>query len=86
MLPSNFKKHPYNSVFNKSEAETIARNIMIILSRTGDEFRPLSWDEYKVERLKDGGFTEGEKTYFDRVTPWCRTGEIAAKFSPTWAK
>jgi len=86
VLPSNFKKHPYNSVFNKSEAETIARNIMVILSRTGDEFRPLSWDEYKAERLKDSGFTEGEKTYFDKVALWCKTGEQAQEFSPTWAQ
>lgn len=84
MLPSNFKKHPYNSVMNKSEAETIARNIMVILSRTGDKFRQLSWDEYKTERLKDSGFTEGEKAYFDKVAPWCLTGEQAAAFSPTW--
>ncbi len=84
MLPSNFKKHPYNSVMNKSEAETIAQNIMVILSRTGDEFRPLSWDEYKTERLKDDDFTEREKAYFDKVVPWCSSVELALQFSPTW--
>ena len=60
MKPSNFTKQPIASVLQKSEAETIARNIMVILKRTGDSFRPLSWDEYKAERLKDGHFTESE--------------------------
>lgn len=86
MLPSNFKKHPYNSVMNKSEAETIARNIMVILSRTGDKFRQLSWDEYKTERLKDGDFTEREKAYFDKVVSRCSSVETALHFSPTWGE
>lgn len=84
MKPSNFKKHPYGSVTNNSESETVARNIMVILSRTGDVFRSLDWEEYRTEREKDGNFTEREKAYFDKVSPWCRTAEQAATFSPTW--
>ncbi len=84
MNPSDFNKHPYGSVTNNSESETIARNIMLILSRTGDTFRLLSWDEYKQERQKDGNFTESERGYFDKVAPWCQSGEIATTFSPTW--
>lgn len=86
MNPNDFKKHPYGSVTNNSESETIARNIniMVILSRTGDTFRQLSWDEYKAERQKDGNFTEREQSYFDKVALWCRSAEIAATFSPTW--
>jgi len=63
--PSDFTVQPWGSVLQKSEAETIAANIMVILKRTGDEWRSLTWDEYKTERLKDGSFTEGEKVYFD---------------------
>ena len=59
--PSDFKVFPWSSVSKNSETETIAQNIMIILSRTGNEFRELSWDEYKEERLKDGGFSDRER-------------------------
>ncbi len=84
MNPSDFKKYPWNSVTKNSESETVAKNIMVILSRTGDTFRKLSWDEYKKERQKDGNFTEREKAYFNKVASWCRTAEQAATFSPVW--
>ncbi len=73
------------SVLQKSEAETIARNIMVILFRTGDTFRPLSWEEYKEERLKDGQFSEGEKRYFDQVIDYCDSPKTAKLFSKEWA-
>ena len=86
MKPSDFTEHPYNSLLKKSEPETIARNIMVILKRTGNTFRRLDWDKYKDERLKDGNFTESEHAYFDKVSPYCTSAEQAAKFSPTWAE
>ncbi len=82
--PSDFTNKPFASVFRKSESETIARNIMVILSRTGNEFRELSWDEYKKERLKDGEFSESEKGYFEKVLPYCVSAEMAARFSDSW--
>lgn len=64
MKPSFFSsKYPWDSVFGKSECETIAQNIMKILQRTGDEFRTLSFEEYKDERLKDGNFSERERVF-----------------------
>lgn len=86
MKPSNFTSDPMGSVLQKSEAETIAQNIMRILKRTGDEFRPLSWEEYKQKRLKDGGFTEGERGYFDNVIDYCKSGDTAKLFCKTWYK
>jgi hypothetical protein len=85
MNPSNFTKTAYDSVLKNSESETVARNIMVILSRTGDKFRLLSWDEYKTERTKDGNFTESEKQYFDRVVGFCVSAESAKAFCPNWA-
>lgn len=67
MTPSMFMKTPWASVLQNSESETIARNLMVILNRTGNKFRELTWDEYKSERLKDGGFTEKEELYFKDV-------------------
>ena len=69
-----------------AETETIALNIITILKRTGNEWRDLSWDEYKSERLKDGGFTDGEFRYFERAKPYTLSPECAANFGGTWKK
>jgi hypothetical protein len=85
LKPSDFAKiYPMNSVYNKSEHETIARNIMLILSRTGNKFRHLSWQEYKKERLKDNNFSDLEKYYFDNVLRWCVGPKNAKQFSNSW--
>lgn len=85
MKPSNFINYPWSSVLNKSEYETVAQNIMKILKRTGDEFRPLSFTEYKTERIKDGNFTDNEENYFNEVIIFCRNADSAICFSKTWA-
>jgi len=82
--PSNFTAQPWSSVAQSSEAETIARNIMVILKRTGDTFRNLSWEEYSQERKKDGKFSEREKKYFNQVIDYCVSAETARLFSRTW--
>jgi hypothetical protein len=85
LKPSDFAKiSPMNCVFKHHEHEIIAQNIMQILKRTGNEFRPLSWKEYKDERLKDRGFTEAEKPYFNLVVNWCTLPGNAVQFAPTW--
>lgn len=75
-----------NSVLQKSEAETVARNIMVILARTGDYFRNLTWQEYKKERKKDGNFSENERSYFDQVIKYCQSEDDAILFSPVWGE
>ena len=92
--PSDFIKWPWSSVFANSEHEQVAANIMIILKRTGDEWRELSWDEYLSERQKDGGGNTrnyssshgylSEQTCFHKVQPYTVSPEKAAEFSPTW--
>lgn len=84
--PSAFTKFPMGSTMQKSEAETIARNIMVILARTGDTFRLLTWDEYKTEREKDANFSTGERAYFDVVIDYCKSADTARLFSPVWEK
>ena len=59
---------------------------MTILARTGDEWRSLSWEEYKEYRIKNGNFSEREKRYFDKVIDYCVTPETAKLFSPEWSK
>jgi hypothetical protein len=85
-LPSNFTGKPMGSVLQNSESETIAANIMTILSRTGNTFRKLTWDEYKSERLKDSNFSEREKSYFDKVIDYCKSPDTAKSLSNNWYK
>jgi hypothetical protein len=85
-LPSNYTSFAFGSILQKSEAETIARNIMVILFRTGNEWRRLEWDEYKSERLKDGQFTEAEREWFDKVIDYTVCPENADKFCSEWYK
>lgn len=83
LTPKNFG-YPWGSIFRNCETETIAANVMVILGRTGNTFRDLSWDEYMVERKKDSGFSEIERGYFEKVKPYCMSPEMAMSFSPTW--
>lgn len=86
MEPSDFTSHPFSLVLQNCEAEVVARNIMVILERTGNTFRPLLWDEYKAEREKDGHFTEREREYFDKVIKYCKSADTARCFSKGWDK
>lgn len=83
---SNLKPSDYTTRPMYSVAERIARNIMVILSRTGNEWRPITWEEYQAERQKDGGFSESEKLYFDRVISYCKSAEDADRFCSSWRK
>ena len=68
--PKDFIGVPMKSVLRKYEAEIVARNIMIILERTGNIFRGIEWNEYEKERKKDGNFTSTEAFYFNQVLPY----------------
>lgn len=85
MKPSDISSiEPFSSVFYKSECETVAQSIIIILKRTGNEWRKMEYEEYKTERLKDGGFSEREKAYFDQVVGYTVSADTARLFSPQW--
>lgn len=85
-LPSDYAGvFPFDSVLQKTEAEIVCKNVVIILNRTGNEWRDLSWDEYKSEREKDGNFTQGEKRYFDEVIEYVHPERIRL-FSKAYKK
>lgn len=88
-LPYNYTQVPVGSILKNSECEYIAKNIMIILKRTGNVFRELSFEEYKKERMKDGAkescFSK-EKIYFDKVIQYCCSSEKADSFCSSWFK
>ena len=83
-FPSDFMKHPYDSIFQNNEAETILRNIMVILKRTGNIWRELSFEEYKSERNKDGGWSDAEEGIFEKVVKYSYSELMAWKFSKNW--
>lgn len=84
MNPSNFLKHPYDSVFSNMETEIVARNIMAILDRTGNQWREITYAEYEQERLKDGNFSHKEQALFEKVKRFCVSETAAQAFSPAW--
>jgi len=84
ITPNDLRVQPMSSVTKNSESETIAMNIMIILGSNGNEFRKLSYSEYKQRRLDDGNFSESEKIFFDRVIEYTLSLESAALFSNVW--
>ena len=86
MKPKDFTNRPIDSVMQQSEAETVARNIMVILYKTGNDCRKLKFSEYKKERKKDGGYSDMEETYFKKVIKYCGSEEAAKTFSPCWNK
>lgn len=84
LKPSHFTCYPWNSVLQKAEAEIVICNIMKILSRLENEFRQLSWNQYKEEKLKDRDFSENEHDYFNEVILYCKDSDSVMSFSKEW--
>jgi hypothetical protein len=90
--PKHFTDKPWGSVFQNTETELVAMSIMRILWRTGDAWRPLTYQEYELERLKDinkdGHRMDvgdlNEESMFERCMPYCKSPDTAALLSPTW--
>jgi hypothetical protein len=94
MKPSDISGiYPWSSVMQNSECETVAKNIMLILKRTGDTFREISEEEYRTERLKDyaknpqsGSLSYREIETFDRVKNVAKSPALAARFCKDWSE
>jgi hypothetical protein len=86
MHPFDFCEKPWSSIFYKSEPESILRNIMVILYRTGNTWRELPEEEYISERQKDGHFTTSELPYFREVLPYTINAVKASRVSKNWAQ
>ncbi len=92
MSPSKIKGiFPIDSITQNNESEVVAKNIMIILARTGDTFRELSIEEYKKERnldyeLNSSAQTVGLKeiSVFDKVKDVANSIENASRFCKDW--
>jgi hypothetical protein len=87
LRPSDLSNiYPLDSVTQKSECETVCKNIMMILERTGNQFRDLTIEEYVNERKKDCGYSEIELLFFEKVQKYTVSEATARLFSPAWDK
>lgn len=82
--PSDFNYHPFSSVFQNTEHEIVARNVIVILKNTGDQWRNVTIQEYEEYRKKDGNYSISEKRYFEDVIPYLNSADKAELFSPSW--
>lgn len=87
LKPSVFTAQPMGSVTQNSESETVARNIMVIRKRLGDAW-PLTWQQYKAEREKDGGngCADSEREFFREVIELIPDAVGAIRFADAWAR
>jgi len=87
MKPSDFsQQQPMNSVKQKCECETVARNIMQILAINGDTWRTLPLEEYTYVRKSHGNWSPREDDFFNDVIGYCKSEDTARLFSPFWAE
>lgn len=82
-LPSDYTVYPHGSVMDQY-AEMIAKNIMKILAKNGNEWRRLEWNEYSHEMCIDVDFCQDEIDYFEKVNDFCVSPNHAACFSEVW--
>jgi hypothetical protein len=77
---------PIGSIERSCEREIVARNIMVILARTGNIFRHLSLEEYITERNKDKiKYNPDEERHYGVV--WHTiSAEAALIFCKDWNK
>ena len=85
LTPKDFLGLPTNESIERTfEIEVVARNIMVILHRLGNEIRYLTWEEYKEQRLVDGSFKEKEESYFDLANAYFGSVAQVKSFCPEW--
>jgi hypothetical protein len=83
--PSHFTNYPWSSVKQKSEWESIAQNIMRVMSEHGNDFSiGLSLEQYTAYREKEGGSVRISQESFDELMEYCKSAETAKLFSKDW--
>jgi len=66
--PSEYlSKFPSGSILYDYSSEQVIYNCLVILAKTGNTFRPLTFEEYQKVRKEDGCFSINERPHFDRV-------------------
>ena len=88
LKPSDFAKvHPWSSVFENSENESLACSIMKAKEFKGDEWISIDYQDYLDyrkslgEKYERGSASQGE---FEKVNPYCKSQDTAVLFSKSW--
>ncbi len=87
--PSDFTQNIPNSLFQSNFKEDMFMHIMHILTRTGNEWRSLSWEEYKKEKEKEIElFINHAEKIFYKVRPFTLSADLAeqVKEGVEWLK
>ncbi len=75
--------HPYSSVFQNCECESLAARILYF-TQSWDS--PLTWERYyETMTQSDKNASESVKRDFDRVAPYLKNPDTCALFSGAWA-
>jgi hypothetical protein len=85
--PSNYIGHPKSSITSLCETESVAKNIMMLLSEKGNVFRAVSFKEYSERFIDDDTEDykiDAEKNWFDEVINHCISSAAADNFCHTW--
>lgn len=84
--PADYISYPWGSILNSTEHEMIARDIMVILYKTGNVFREISFDEYKKEKTKitKNIINASEESRFMQVVNFCKNPYMANSFCKNW--
>lgn len=81
MKPSDFASiYPWDSVFQNAECENSICCIMNYLAETGDEFRPLTFEEYQKKQ------SGADRDRFNKVIKYCKNEDTAKRVSSSWEK
>jgi hypothetical protein len=84
LKPSDFYLDPFMSVFGNADHESIARGIMAILVEDGDEWREVTWEEYRDRYNQTDDPILGDFRRFPKVSEYCQSPEKARTFSRNW--
>ena len=75
--------HPYSSVFQNSECESLAARILYF---TDDWDKPLTWEQYyETMTWQDKNVSSAVKKDFDRLQTYLKSPDTCACFSDAWA-
>lgn len=86
LKPSDFMLcHPWNSVLESSECESMACSLMATMNKNGNEWIQPTYEQYVDYRKGLGaGYDVGGKDQYDKIIDYLKSEDTARLFSPSW--
>lgn len=76
-------EHPWNSVLQNSENESMACSLLKTMNKNGNEWVQPTYQQYLDYKKETGGGPGGEDQY-DKIIDYLKSPDTAALFSPKW--